>query len=706
MAEQAAPESVSDLVEILRSGRKTDAVLHFLVLTFEFDPSQLVKLVTLHHMEDEVELRQGDLRLVSAMSPLVIYDASKSRPDNGLPQYLEMYPFYVRGFACHHSKAYLAVTDKNVYLLFGSCNLTGSGLFSNREVVESFRWNENQTGNGHLLRQWTQLLQDGYLTHLPESSHTSLEAIVAILRSRIEEWHIPDSGSSRLLASGYGEDGMVGLRRAWDELCPGLEPDSLLVVSPFFDHGVSGPVLMKALEGVFPNLLRLSLFTGSRNAAFLLPEHFGSIPEEGRSIHFVPDRVGDQEKRKIDEGVSGKPDPSFYPSRNLHAKLLLLYNATVGRGRGIVYVGSANFTRKAWLGSNRELGCVKLEDDAATLKENIRLALFAETDNHYAEVMQKGKSQDSPGDDEEPALNCSYPEGLACVRLEYLAETDRFFFSFLADPAAGQSFDASEWEIFWGHEQLHLYSGRSREIERATIRKMVPLHRCLAFHPRTSASAVYWMPYQYDRSLLEDREAIFEWDVLSWLLGWVRGGDGQGNDDTVPFSNDEADGALPEEGFLDDHREENPVVRMQRTLKAFQDLCDSLSQTLDEAAKIIGAKPREQRLLYGVRVPIGTLCSLLSRDWQVRHEEPATVFLLGELLLACDRFVAKAATLGLDSSFAESPARILSLLESRSSRDNRGLERYVEFVLTHHNNLAAERARALGKEGGVKEKRQ
>ncbi|UFS72651.1 hypothetical protein LPW11_10745 [Geomonas sp. RF6] len=54
-------------------------------------------------------------------------------------------------------------------------------------------------------------------------------------------------------------------------------------------------------------------------------------------------------------------------TRNLHAKLLLLR-----RGKqAVAYLGSANFSGKAWLGDNRELGVAWIEERPDFLRDQI-----------------------------------------------------------------------------------------------------------------------------------------------------------------------------------------------------------------------------------------------------------------------------------------------------------------------------------------------
>lgn len=68
-------EVISDILE----KKSQDPVLHLLVLTYEFDEQQLVNLVCSKNLEDDFELRQAQLQILSDLRPVVIYDARKTK---------------------------------------------------------------------------------------------------------------------------------------------------------------------------------------------------------------------------------------------------------------------------------------------------------------------------------------------------------------------------------------------------------------------------------------------------------------------------------------------------------------------------------------------------------------------------------------------------------------------------------------------------
>ncbi|MDT1853188.1 hypothetical protein, partial [Acinetobacter baumannii] len=72
-----------------------------------------------------------------------------------------------------------------------------------------------------------------------------------------------------------------------------------------------------------------------------------------RGLHLIPKTIGHDELARIAAANDGAAVGNLNIVRKLHAKILVL----CGEGqRHLVYIGSANFTNKAWNGDNHELG--------------------------------------------------------------------------------------------------------------------------------------------------------------------------------------------------------------------------------------------------------------------------------------------------------------------------------------------------------------
>ena len=245
----------SDLFSEVLSLQKDDPIEHFIVLTYEFDEQQLLNLATLRSLEEEKELGKSGLKLLSSIRPVVFFDARKTKPFGRLPQFLELHPCKTIGFSCHHSKAYCIVTQKTIRLAVGSFNLTFSGLFSNREVIESWNWDTADSPDTHLLFEWIDFLKKQYLTEAQESSASALSAALATIDKRTTSWLRPAESLKNLLTSGYENSrGIDALVTQWDKWFSNQGPNRLFVVSPFFDEAPQSNSIAAQMFQRFPLL--------------------------------------------------------------------------------------------------------------------------------------------------------------------------------------------------------------------------------------------------------------------------------------------------------------------------------------------------------------------------------------------------------------------------------------------------------------------
>ena len=112
-------DSLQQIYADMVGNASNDPIERILVITYEFDDQQLVNLVAARSLSEEFELRRNYLRFVADLEPVVIYDARKTREFTQLPHFLELVPIRSRPYSCHHSKAYLIMTEKTVRLVIG-----------------------------------------------------------------------------------------------------------------------------------------------------------------------------------------------------------------------------------------------------------------------------------------------------------------------------------------------------------------------------------------------------------------------------------------------------------------------------------------------------------------------------------------------------------------------------------------------------------
>ena len=258
----------------------------------------------------------------------------------------ELLPVRMPAYACHHPKAFLVVLEGVVHLVIGSMNLTRTGLLTNREVFLHLRCSRLETADTPVLLDFFSLLESGYASFESEP----LARTIAAARELIANWPQAATSTHHLVASGYSADtGLERLRRLWEE--DGRGPArAVFAVSPFFDRPSSRRVLAAELRAKFGQFDELTLVTDASVRAQLSRANFASVAEP--VLRLVPPELGQTELDRIARSNDLADLGHRVVQRKLHGKVLALHDGA----RTLLYVGSANFTCKAWLGDNQELG--------------------------------------------------------------------------------------------------------------------------------------------------------------------------------------------------------------------------------------------------------------------------------------------------------------------------------------------------------------
>lgn len=677
--------SFSEIVADVLSKAKHDPVQHILVLTYEFDEQQLLNLVSGHSLEDDFELRQKQLQLIAAMRPLVIYDARKTKEGSRLPQFLELHPYNPGAWACHHSKAYLIITSKTVRLVLGSFNLTNSGLFKNREVYEEFSWDADARESIHILREFIEFLEQQYGDRLHASSRSSLLDILATLRARVVK--LDHEGlrqtDQHLLISGYGGAiGLEQLRQRWDEWFPGREPTSALAVSPFFDSNPTHSCLASRLQAEFTRLEELTLVSDESAFSALSRAHFASV--QNCRLMLIPAGVDERELDEIQE--QGKSTRDLVIQRALHAKLLFLSDGY----DCLAYLGSANFTCKAWIGSNQELGLVWKASGFENLKAIVLEHLGVQERDRWEELPPL-PSQEAQGDDEEYADARGFPDFIERI---WLRPNDgctavRFEFEYGQRDNNEVPSDIGDYLVSWAGQTLEITDRCSQWLDRTQFQTRLIGGRNLTFVRRDVPDTAFWLPYQYLGALMDDRESFLHPSSLDWMDYYL---------------NPERDSNLPEgehlpgdaedevraneydpQDFSDVQRGENCVIAMQAYLNLFQRVERDFRARL-EKLKHDDWQSEPARLQREIVAPLDSLSRILEREAANSHSRsafvsgPGYVFKLGEL----SRLVMSLMEDGPVASAAFSPLheKLTRLLEAERGKDRNSLQSlYIDFIL-------------------------
>lgn len=338
---------------ILEDIRDSSRIVAGVILTYEFDPVLTRTLATTELLQLDDDPNSDGFRFEAAFPACLFYDPKRHRNHPSFPGNFEIHFASKDGYACHHSKAYaFELEDGSFILVLGSMNLTESGLFKNRETLLEFRLQPDTTEDEvvGVFRQWHEFLTAHYQeTHSPSAS---LTRYLDDLHNRLKPAPA-GSNTIKLIYSGYDEQsGLDRLRQFCSDQRVG-SPSRLLVVSPFFDRNEDSNVLTDFLQA-FPTLKFVSVFSSFDKWG---NGYFQGFDADKIRCFCIPNKTTLTERQAIDEFHRGaraslkKTEVEF--QRSLHAKILLLLD---DNGDGALYVGSANFSRKAWLGKNYELG--------------------------------------------------------------------------------------------------------------------------------------------------------------------------------------------------------------------------------------------------------------------------------------------------------------------------------------------------------------
>ena len=358
----------ASLPRILREFGTSRRIVAGVILTYEFDPMLALSLARTELLRFDADPTEGCLRFKGAFPACLFHDPKRSRNEVTFPGDFEIHYKAKKGYACHHSKAYaFAHSDGSFTLIFGSLNLTEPGLLTNRETLLMFTLDDRSGTNVRkLFWQWRDFLEKNYRSHAPSAS---FENYINLLNRKLEAIHSTsdndeEESSLQLISSGYDYPSPSGLKQLKD-FCrdQDVEPTRLLVVSPFFDNDPKRKNVLKNFKYAFPKLEAVSIFSTFEDWSETFFECFGNDgvrPLENSLIRCfqIPKTISEAEAKNIDRFHGGEQsklskDKISTLTRELHAKVVLLYDKS---GRGVLYIGSANFSTNAWQGENFELG--------------------------------------------------------------------------------------------------------------------------------------------------------------------------------------------------------------------------------------------------------------------------------------------------------------------------------------------------------------
>lgn len=603
-----------------------NALQHVVVLSYEFDDQQVLNLALRRSLSAALQASTSDIAHMLRIVPVMIYDARKTREHNQLPHFMELLPVRAQPWTCHHAKAYLVVSQRQVHLALGSMNLTRTGLFANREVFETFTWSD--TGKGEradlaVLREFIGVLARGYASF----DSRPLAAAIESVQQRLDRWDAPeDKESAMLVHQGYdGVTGLEALARAWRNAFGDALPERAIAVSPFFDRSAQGAVVAQDLKRTFPSLTAFDIVTDAPVAQHLCRDHFRALPNT--RLFLIPETVTERERERIAQANQPDDLAALAITRKLHAKVLVLARGS----EALVYLGSANFTRKAWCGANHEMGVVRVHRGSVDkLFGAICNGLSAEQIDRYHDLPSNtpGEMPESEDDYQEQP---GYPEFVQGIELVEMPDSDLMAFHVRAEPL--EIMQLADYDVSWGDLPLHFTHGHSNPIDQSQLIGRIIGGRNLKFVHRGAPERVYYLPFRHAAALFQQRERYVLSTAEDWMLHYLK--------EKLPLDRDTDEFVPGDPNIVDDDpaaaihatRERNIVIGMQQHLNLFVRVQDAFRK---RAAQCLEAPLPEQlrRWQEEVAEPLTTFADVLSRDAKGRSQSGAdSLFRLGELVL-------------------------------------------------------------------------
>ncbi|WP_334033309.1 hypothetical protein [Burkholderia orbicola] len=605
---------------------RDNALQHVVVLSYEFDDQQVLNLALRRSLSAAPEARTSDIADMLRVVPVMIYDARKTREHNQLPHFMELLPVRAQPWTCHHAKAYLVVTQRQVHLALGSMNLTRTGLFANREVFETFTWSDSGKGERAdlaVLREFVEVLARGYASFDSRPLATAIESV----RQRLDRWGASeDKEGAVLIHQGYdGVTGLDALARAWRNAFGDASPERAIAVSPFFDRSAQGAVFTQDLKRTFPSLNALDVVTDAPVALHLCRDHFRALP--GTRLFLIPETLTGRERERIAQANQPADVAGLAITRKLHAKVLVL-----ARGNeALVYLGSANFTRKAWCGANHEMGVARVHRGSVDkLFGAICNGLSAEHIDRYCDL-PANTPDEMPESEDDYQDQPDYPEFVQGIELVEMPDSDLMTFDVRAEPL--ELTQLADYNVSWGGLPLHFTNGRSNPLDQSQLIGRIIGARNLKFVHCGAPERIYYLPFRHATALFQQRERYVLCTAEDWMLHYLK--------ERLPLDRDPDEFVPGDPNVIDDDpaaaihamRERNIVIAMQQHLNLFGRVQEAFRK---RAAQCLEAPLPEQprRWRDEVEEPLATFADVLSREARGRPRSGAdSLFRLGELVL-------------------------------------------------------------------------
>ena len=617
-------------------------------------------LILTYHLQGEALLRAINREAprsfktwakLESLDPVIIYDGKITGRLQVLPPSIELLPHNVRG-GLHHSKAWCKLAPNKIELTLGSFNLTEPGIYLNRELFRSFCWTPTDLSGSAMIKEFLEFVQDS-IGPWREDGRALNEFIKEAVRM-ISTWDYRPS-TTKVLSSGYkDQDGLSLLIQEWKKNGATTVAKELVVVSPFFDTDPQNTFLDEIIgRELISESTHLTLMTAP-NQHNILPmfRAYAKKWEEfkgGSSLYLSKKKIEKEDpewseinaiaKDRLDEDLR----KDYAAFRDLHAKLLAIYDGK----RWLVYCGSANFTRNAWLGTNRELGWTEWLD----LGKEQFISGLAEGLNAKALKWSEISSAVNPeelGREEEAEDFVNFPDCITGVKL-FSVDSNLVQFRFAIDLEVQPQIES--YKIRWGNREIVLQTQPDKAniylsqtislIGNVELLAQQNLELCHI----ADAEFKFFYPFVFDEVLREKRLLAMYSSSDEWLSKYLSphstgpdfiidelGGD---PNEIINIANDALSASLRAV-----NRDNNKTIAIQRFLTQYLVLEKTFFQRVQDYLAVFDKDGGEQLGLFSQVDPSSLIHYIKLLERELLNETgdyAAALFKLGEALALLEK---------------------------------------------------------------------
>jgi hypothetical protein len=253
--------------------------------------------------------------------------------------------------------------------------------------------------------------------------------------------------------------------------------------------------------------------------------HFGAIKD--CELFTIPRNLSPNEFSRIEKAarLEGHSIKDQVIVRDLHAKVLLLQSGS----KALVYMGSANFSRKAWQGTNQELGVVWKEDDPEQIRQSLFSCLGVLKENKFDNLPAKSPEKIKKEDPEGFLGDSDFPGFIEQITLESNEEESqvRFLFSQGNRDSDETGQKLQDYCVTWAGIKLEITGDYSNWIDRNNFQDRLVGARNLSFQVKSKPEKIFWFPFQYTGTLVAARATYLHpssWDWMAFYLNPDMGG--------------------------------------------------------------------------------------------------------------------------------------------------------------------------------------